>query len=628
MPSSIDSGIAEEQHKRSSGTGILTPTWLRFLLLLFSAAASTTTLFWLLKYSHYGVDFTDESLYLIWLANPSLYEASVSQFGFLYHPLYRLLDGNVAALRQANILITFGLASLTTGAVLSSLAPSQHLSLVPRAVIALGLACASLALFGTWLTTPSYNSLNLQSLLVAATGLAWSCSDRASTQLRGQLMVGAGGWLSFMAKPSTALALGVFVLLFWLLTRRLSLRGLLVSAATATMLLMVSALWIDGSVGTFINRITSGLEVAGLLGGGHTISNALRMDSFKLTNQTQILLFALVALAFACAQLLNGQWFVWRVLGTVLAGATFLCVILWTSGVVQVDLGLGLYQRMLYAAIPLAALLIAFVRWGRRPRSQAPFQPRVLLPLLALPLLSYAYAFGTNGNYWSTSAFAAFFWLIPTLVLAAPTDERHDPLLSLVPLVLTAQLITVMVLQSGMEHPYRQMQPLRLNDQAVDFGEPGSTLLLSEPYADYLNAATGTARAAGLVPDTPMIDLSGQSPGVLYALQAQSLGLAWMIGGYPGSARLATFALASVGCEKLVQAWVLSEPGGPRSLPEDVLGVFGAKLNAHYQQVGSWMTAAGSGRNLQPRRQLLWKPVRDPKQAQQACQSAQSKGAR
>lgn len=200
-----------------------------------------------------------------------------------------------------------------------------------------------------------------------------------------------------MAKPNTALALGVFMLLFWLLTRRLSLRGLLVSAATATMLLMVSALWIDGSVRTFINRITSGLEVAGLLGGGHTISNVLRMDSFKLTNQTQILLFALVALAFACAQLLNGQRFVWRVLGTVLAGATFLCVILWTSGVVQVDLGLGLYQRMLYAAIPLAALLIAFVRWGRRPRSQAPFQLRVLLPFLALPLLSYA--FDTNGNY-------------------------------------------------------------------------------------------------------------------------------------------------------------------------------------------------------------------------------------
>lgn len=114
----------------------------------FSAAASTTTLFWLLKYSHYGVDFTDESLYLIWLANPSLYEASVSQFGFLYHPL---LDGNVAALRQANILNTFGLASLTTGAVLSSLAPSRHLSLVSRAVIALGLACASLTQFGTWL---------------------------------------------------------------------------------------------------------------------------------------------------------------------------------------------------------------------------------------------------------------------------------------------------------------------------------------------------------------------------------------------------------------------------------------------------------------------------------------------
>ncbi|HEX5737733.1 MAG TPA: hypothetical protein VFY22_04425, partial [Hydrogenophaga sp.] len=542
------------------------------------------------------------------------------------HPLYRLLDGNVAALRQANILITFGLATLTAGAVLSSVVPSRPLGLVPRTVIALGLASGALALFSTWLPTPSYNSLNLQSLLVAATGLAWSCSDRVSTQLRGQLLVGAGGWLAFMAKPSTALALGVFVLLFWLLTRRLSLRGLLISVATATLLLMGSALWIDGSIDAFASRLTTGLEVAGQLGGGHTITNVLRMDAFKLKVQEQTLFFTLAALVFAWIQLLSSQRFAGRALGAVTAGAAVLFVILWTAGVVEDDLKLGKFQNLLYAAISLAALLTALARWLRRLGGPAPVPARALLPLLAMPVLAYAYAFGTNGNYWSTSAFAAFFWLMPSLVLASSTDERHDPVFSLVPLVLATQVITVVVLQTGMERPYRQMQPLRLNNHAVDFGQPGSTLMLSGPYADYLNAATGTAQAAGLAPGTPMIDLSGQSPGILYALQAESLGLAWMIGGYPGSARLATFALASVPCEKLAQAWVLSEPGGPRSLSEEVLGAFGADITAHYQQVGAWMTAAGAGRNLNPRRQMLWKPVRNPMHAQQACESARNKG--
>jgi hypothetical protein len=65
---------------------------------------------WRSKYSAYGIDFTDESFYLLWIANPFIYDESITQFSFVYHPLYRLLNGDVAALRQANILITFALA--------------------------------------------------------------------------------------------------------------------------------------------------------------------------------------------------------------------------------------------------------------------------------------------------------------------------------------------------------------------------------------------------------------------------------------------------------------------------------------------------------------------------------------
>ena len=35
-----------------------------------------------------------------------------------------------------------------------------------------------------------------------------------------------------------------------------------------------------------------------------------------------------------------------------------------------------------------------------------------------------------------------------------------------------------------------------------------------------------------------MIDLTGQSPGILYAIGAVNVGQAWTIGGYPGSKRL------------------------------------------------------------------------------------------
>ena len=59
-----------------------------------------------------------------------------------------------------------------------------------------------------WLPTPSYNSLALQSLMIAATGLLLMERDGSRESLTGCMLLGIGGWLAFMAKPTTAIALG------------------------------------------------------------------------------------------------------------------------------------------------------------------------------------------------------------------------------------------------------------------------------------------------------------------------------------------------------------------------------------------------------------------------------------
>lgn len=73
-------------------------------------AATMLILGWVLKYSSYGIEFTDEGFHLVSISNPFIYDFSITQFGFVYHPLYVLLGGDIAALRQANILVTFALA--------------------------------------------------------------------------------------------------------------------------------------------------------------------------------------------------------------------------------------------------------------------------------------------------------------------------------------------------------------------------------------------------------------------------------------------------------------------------------------------------------------------------------------
>ncbi|MES2888865.1 MAG: hypothetical protein V4739_12765 [Pseudomonadota bacterium] len=590
------------------------------LLLLLVAIGSVATLAWMLNYSRYGIDFTDEGLYFIWAANPHQYDASVTQFGFIYHPLYLLLNGNIAHMRQFNVAITFGLAFLLCLAVFE-VTRRGDIPRFPSVVASLGLATASLVVFSLWLVTPNYNSLNLHALLISAVGIVWCSSSTSRTRLTGLTILGIGGWLSFMAKPSTATALGLVVVIYWAANGKLRLKDLLLPIAVAGALLLLSAWFIDGSVPKFKDRISTGLEVASLLGGGYSIEQLVRWDEYSF-NAFERHLFAVAAIMpGAVALALGSAKTPFRLMG-MLASMLPVCYV----AIVISETGshaspLGANPGLLFLSLSIAsALYVAFAAL-HRPYAFRFSRERLALALLLLTL-PYCYAFGTNGNYWWFGAFAGFFWLLPGLVLVSSLGEGHDPSRFVAVLAIAATALTVLILGMGMQTPYRQPQPLRLNDRVVEVGQRGSNLVLSESYASYLQAAKGSALTAGLAPGTPMLDLSGQSPAILYVLGAESLGQAWMIGGYPGSANLASFVLKSVPCEKLAAAWILAEPDGPRSLPGAVLATFGAAMTTDYVQVGSWATAAGAGGYAQPREQTLWKPARDKDLAAAACRAA------
>ena len=241
---------------------------LKLILVALCSVGTLLIVSWLLRYAYYGFDFTDESFYLVWISNPFLYDGSITQFGFVYHPIYKLLGGDIATLRQVNILITFGLALGLVYSYLTSLTPVLKESRFTLLTLSAGFATSVFIHFDSWLVTPSYNSLALQSLLVSSVGLVFAekCVCRAS--LIGWLLIGVGGWLAFMAKPSTALALAVCVFIYLLLARKFSIRMLAFTVACVLVLLLASALMIDGSVAGFVNRINLGIEFSKLLGGG------------------------------------------------------------------------------------------------------------------------------------------------------------------------------------------------------------------------------------------------------------------------------------------------------------------------------------------------------------------------
>src|ERR1700737_1011991 len=139
---------------------------MQWAALTISVVASLSLLGWVLLRCRAGFDFTDEGFYLNWISNPWNFGVSVSQFGFVYHPLYKLVGGDIALLRQANGLILFALGWALCAALVQSVFVGGGSTAASQRAAAAGAGlvpgAASLSFFDLWVPTPSYNSLALQ----------------------------------------------------------------------------------------------------------------------------------------------------------------------------------------------------------------------------------------------------------------------------------------------------------------------------------------------------------------------------------------------------------------------------------------------------------------------------------
>jgi hypothetical protein len=588
-----------------------------FIILTFSAICTLFTVGWMLWYCRYGIDLTDEGFYLVWMSNPFNYSVSHTQFGFIYHPLYELLNGNIVALRQANILITFCLAWVLTNVFLKAVFGNQFLENTPRLIISGAISTASLIFLYLWLPTPNYNWLTLQSLLIATTGLL--LADKKSTygSVIGWLLIGVGGWLAFMAKPTTAAALGLWSGFYLLGARKLSVRFLLISLVTFVCLLILSGLTIDGSIITFIDRLKMGMETFKLLGLDTSLSHLVRLDDFQFERRAKLILIAGTAVIFSGAYFSQSKVKVLAHISTILSVTFAFASLAIIFRLTHKTLDVGHFRGLLIWSVLFAAMLVGFMLYrfkGILQISRARWA--LALTFLTLP---YVYVFGTGNNYWSQSCHAGIFWVLASLVFLSPIAADRKFTALLLSLGLAVQLVTVALVQTGIETPYRQPHSLHECDYKIVIGKQGSTLLLSRGFGHYFAEAIDLTKQARFKKGTPMIDLSGQSPCILYAIGASNTGQAWTVGDYPGSDKLAVEMLKRVSCEELSRAWLLAEPEGPRKISPMILSSFGANLATDFEIVGTLKTAEGAGGYNEIRLQQILKPVRSVDAAMTAC---------
>lgn len=576
--------------------------WNLFFISFFCFLSTTLILYWVFKFSTYGIDFTDEGFYLHWITNPFLYKSSTSQFGYIYHPLYNLVDGNIAWLRRLNFFITFVLACTLVYLVINNLVKFDKINKFIQCVLSSGIAITSFTYL--YIQTPSYNHLNLQALLITSIGIVLIDVTKFNKNVLSYIIIGVGGWLTFMAKPSSAIGLSLVILIYLILSRQFQLRFFFIAIFITLLLLIISALVIDGSIFAYFNRYFLSLEIHELLQAGHNINSIFRLDPVKSSNK--FIISTLLIFVFS-------TFFIWpgyknhklkNFIYIVFCFLIFIVIAFFALSELNWNPGLKAHQPYLVFGIIFASILSTIIINDKIRISDINW--RLFFLFLTLP---YIFALGTNNNYWIQSGIAAFFWFVAAFVLIIPLTLNLKQFQLALVLVLISQLLTSIHLKERMEEPYRYNEPLRLGKKTIVTNNKNHTLIISDEFIRYINDARNISSQSGLQKSDFIIDLSGQSPGLIYLIGAKSLGTAWNIGGYKGSLDAAKAYLNLANCKDISNAWILYESEGPINISTDLLTSLGMNFPKQYRLVGSWATASGAGGYKQIRIQELYKPL-------------------
>ncbi|WP_374028271.1 hypothetical protein ACES2J_07765 [Bdellovibrio bacteriovorus] len=529
-----------------------------------------------LSTAFYGFDFSDEGFYLNWISRPHDYVFSTTQFGFIYYPFYLLAQGEIAWLRFFNLLFTVILAyalfwTLFESPRIRCVFGDNKQGKLGRVASSLFFSSFVLLSFRLWLLSPNYNTLNFQALLLVLIGVYKIYSDQGRRFFSGSLIV-VGGCLCFMAKPTTALLLGVIVVGQILLCSKSRWKELLWIASGALILTVILASAIDGNPVVFLfERIPGGLAYVNAM-AGHSLRGVFRIDTISWSFELTVIFCLTIGTTIGLRMLPETFQVKIFAFTSLLAIALFLGLSL---GFLKIYDYLYVGVFVFGPVVGIFALVLGRLLVRRRD----------LLFAVCSALYAYAYALGSGNNYWLLISGASVFVIFGLLHVALADGKRDLGWTMLVPLASVSQLLSVLAVGLSILYPYRQNVPLFLQREKVRVGN--GDLFLSGEASEYLRNISGVLLRSGFKEGDPMVDMTGHYPGVLFVVKAKPVVHPWILGGYPGSDSFFKQGLLQTKCEDLARAWLLIEKDGPRPISAEALGFVGLNLQKDYEVVGT-----------------------------------------
>lgn len=579
-------------------------------------------LFWMA--SGRGYEFFDEAYDLLTISDPSRYPATLTDFGYVWNPLYRAVHGSIAWFRVAGFIILSGCAALF-GFMVCRVVRDRTIPLVT----VLGIFVAIAWQYPTWKPTPDYNMLNICGLLLYFGGLLSVVQRPGATTPTNffrhvflpSILCGLGITVSVLAKPTSA-AIACILGLVWivLLPPRKPFACLGTTIAVALILITGTMLAIGGTIHGYVDQKLEALRLLMPADGSHdfhgigmSVIAPLSKPLWQIAEGAGIALIVFgtsVSWAWLLIKGVNGQR-----LWAANALSVWVAVLLtwWRAqdvALVQVFMGYhlwGLLIPMMFAG--MASILL----WFRKPLADG--QKAAVRAACILALAPFAYSFGTGSVLILHMAGASIFWVAAMMLLAtaAPRGRSAEWRCG----IAFTTCVTAIALFAGMAiTPGRIGAPLWKQAKLVQIGSSGTPVAVDPATAEYMAAFQRSAHAGGFASGTPVIDVSETGLGTAFALGAKPVGaFPWLVseGGLAReSDRRATIAvqaeavpkfLAKIPASQLRRAWIIT--GSP-----DYLGMIGLALRrSGLNFPRSYKAVATATRPDYGWTQTLWRPT-------------------
>ena len=566
-----------------SGRSSLLTSLMAIVLLL----ESVLIVGWILKKADYGFDLSDESFYMIWIERPFEYPVSPFQFGSILSLPYKFLHYDLVSFRQFNILTTYMLAFVVAYQLLGPWLRRLDCTLVVRSAVSAAFALPSLTVMTYWLMTPSYNSLNgIAFLLVCVAIFGNAKTERL--QMLAAVLIGCGGYLSFMAKPTSALVLGVVVLVFVWGVQRWCLKSFMVAICTAVSLVLISMFYRAGGPLSFVVELRETLAIS--KHPDYSFFRLIRWNSPHLDTRWRItfgfaslLLFALLSVVkrrglvrFGALPVQLLGWLLlffgaFGVLATWFDFQTFSVGFLEHRGDEY-----GRKERYLFLSLLSVAVFAAYFR---------DMDLRRLAAACFLFWLPYGFAFGTNINYWDKGATIAFFWVISLAVAITALPPRQAQLNSVLLIASFLPLFCVLDLQNAYTNPYRQESFVDTSMKPVSIGRGETEIMMAAETADLIELLRQETKAAGFQEGMPVLDLTSQGIGLIYTIGGYNFPAVWSAAGTPWAEKTLRQLLLQRRDEGLENLWILKKEGWEHSNPDTVLEEVGLSMDDFVEAV-------------------------------------------